>query len=40
MIPDPTHQTGWIGLLANLVMRRYRKDIPVFLGHEDESQAR
>ncbi|MCU7846263.1 MAG: glucosidase [Candidatus Thiodiazotropha sp. (ex Monitilora ramsayi)] len=31
------HQTGWTGLLANLVMRRYRKDIPVFLGHEDES---
>ncbi|MEW8223881.1 MAG: glucosidase [Candidatus Thiodiazotropha taylori] len=31
-----THQTGWTGLLANLVMRRYRKDIPVFLG-EDES---
>jgi len=22
------HQTGWTGLLANLVMRRYRKDIP------------
>ncbi|MEW8332351.1 MAG: glucosidase [Candidatus Thiodiazotropha sp.] len=34
------HQTGWTGLLANLVMRRYRKDIPVFLGHEDESLAR
>ncbi|MCU7924173.1 MAG: glucosidase [Candidatus Thiodiazotropha sp. (ex Dulcina madagascariensis)] len=34
------HQTGWTGLLANLVMRRYRKDIPVFLGHEDESMAR
>ena len=24
------HQTGWTGLLANLVMRRYRKDIPEF----------
>ena len=24
------HQTGWTGLLANLVMRRYRKDIPAF----------
>jgi hypothetical protein len=24
------HQTGWTGLLANLVMRRYRKDIPKF----------
>jgi glycogen debranching enzyme len=33
------HQTGWTGLLANLVMRRYRKDIPVFLGYEDESIA-
>ena len=31
------HQTGWTGLLANLVMRRHRKDIPVFLSHEDES---
>ncbi len=33
------HQTGWTGLLANLVMRRYRKDIPVFLSYEDESFA-
>ncbi len=33
------HQTGWTGLLANLVMRRHRKDIPVFLSYEDESQA-
>ena len=24
------HQTGWTGLIANLVMRRYRKDIPTF----------
>jgi len=24
------HQTGWTGLLANLVMRRYRQDIPEF----------
>jgi hypothetical protein len=31
------HQTGWTGLLANLVMRRHRKDIPVFLSYEDES---
>ncbi len=23
------HQTGWTGLLANLVMRQYRRDIPV-----------
>jgi hypothetical protein len=25
-----SHQTGWTGLIANLVMRRYRKDIPQF----------
>jgi hypothetical protein len=24
------HQTGWTGLVANLVMRRYRRDIPEF----------
>jgi len=24
------HQTGWTGLIANLVMRRYRQDIPEF----------
>ncbi|HOW74338.1 MAG TPA: glucosidase [Candidatus Competibacteraceae bacterium] len=24
------HQTGWTGLLANLVMRRYRRDVPVY----------
>ena len=24
------HQTGWTGLIANLVMRKYRKDIPAF----------
>ena len=24
------HQTGWTGLLANLVMRRYRQDIPEY----------
>jgi hypothetical protein len=24
------HQTGWSGLIANLVMRRYRKDIPEY----------
>ncbi|MGD8932939.1 MAG: glucosidase, partial [Chromatiales bacterium] len=33
------HQTGWTGLLANLVMRRYRKDTPSFLSYEDESVA-
>ena len=25
-----SHQTGWTGLLANLVTRRYRKDIPEY----------
>lgn len=24
------HQTGWTGLVANLVMRRYRQDIPAY----------
>ena len=24
------HQTGWTGLVVNLVMRRYRKGIPEF----------
>jgi hypothetical protein len=24
------HQTGWTGLIANLVQRRYRADIPEF----------
>ena len=24
------HQTGWTGLVANLVERRYRTDIPMF----------
>jgi len=24
------HQTGWTGLLANLVMRQFRRDIPEF----------
>jgi hypothetical protein len=24
------HQTGWTGLAANLVLRRYRRDIPEF----------
>ena len=23
-----SHQTGWTGLIANLVTRRYRRDIP------------
>jgi hypothetical protein len=25
-----THQTGWTGLLANLVERKYRRDIPAY----------
>jgi hypothetical protein len=25
-----SHQTGWTGLIANLVMRRYRTDIPEY----------
>ena len=28
------HQTGWTGLIGNLVMRRYRKDIPTFWQHK------
>lgn len=31
-----SHQTGWTGLLANLVMRKYQRDIPV-RGAEPES---
>jgi hypothetical protein len=30
------HQTGWTGLVANLVMRRYRKDIPEFWRRQSE----
>jgi len=32
-----THQTGWTGLLANLVMRRYHRDIKAWseLDHSD-----
>ncbi|WP_455210192.1 hypothetical protein, partial [Kaarinaea lacus] len=25
-----SHQTGWTGLIANLVMRKYRRDIPEY----------
>jgi hypothetical protein len=28
------HQTGWTGVVANLVMRRYRQDIPTFWRHQ------
>src|SRR5262249_31445426 len=31
------HQTGWTGLLANLVMRGYRKDIPEFWSRQSET---
>jgi hypothetical protein len=24
------HQTGWTGLIANLVLRPYRRDIPMY----------
>ncbi len=28
------HQTGWTGIVAYLVMRRYRQDIPAFWRHQ------
>ncbi len=34
------HQTGWTGLLANLVMRRYRKDIPEFWSRQEPLELR
>jgi hypothetical protein len=33
------HQTGWTGLLANLVMRRYRKDVPEYWRGRADRQA-
>jgi hypothetical protein len=36
------HQTGWTGLIANLVMRSYQRDIPEFWRrqyHEHEKSA-
>ena len=33
------HQTGWTGLLANLVMRRYQKDITPWSGLDAGTQA-
>ena len=33
------HQTGWTGLLANLVMRRYQKDISPWSGLDAGTQA-
>ena len=33
------HQTGWTGLIANLVTRRYRKDIPYYWRKGEPSRA-
>ncbi|MGQ0657561.1 MAG: MGH1-like glycoside hydrolase domain-containing protein [Chromatiales bacterium] len=33
------HQTGWTGLMANLVMRSYRKDIPAFWREQRKRKA-
>ncbi len=33
------HQTGWTGLMANLVMRSYRKDIPAFWREQRKTKA-
>jgi hypothetical protein len=33
------HQTGWTGLIANLVVRRYRKDIPEFWRRQSPATA-
>jgi hypothetical protein len=33
------HQTGWTGLIANLVMRRYRKDIPEYWSRRNATAA-
>jgi NAD(P)-dependent dehydrogenase (short-subunit alcohol dehydrogenase family) len=30
-----SHQAGWTGLIANLVMRRYRKDVPTYWREHD-----
>ena len=34
-----SHQTGWTGLIANLVLRHYRKDIPAFWSSQQVRQA-
>ena len=34
-----SHQTGWTGLLANLVMRRYQKDITPWSGLDAGEKA-
>jgi hypothetical protein len=33
------HQTGWTGLIANLVLRHYRKDIPAFWSNQQLREA-
>jgi hypothetical protein len=32
------HQTGWTGLVANLVERKYRRDIPAFWRQQQASE--
>ncbi|MGZ8322416.1 MAG: MGH1-like glycoside hydrolase domain-containing protein [Rhodoplanes sp.] len=34
-----SHQTGWTGLIANLVLRHYRKDIPSFWSSQQVREA-
>jgi len=34
-----SHQTGWTGLIANLVMRRYRTDIPRYWRHRGPEET-
>jgi Mannosylglycerate hydrolase MGH1-like glycoside hydrolase domain len=34
-----SHQTGWTGLIANLVLRHYRKDIPAFWSDQRVGEA-
>jgi len=34
-----THQTGWTGLVANLILRRYRKEIPEYWRHNTSVRA-
>ena len=34
-----SHQTGWTGLIANLVLRHYRKEIPAFWSSQQSREA-
>ena len=34
-----SHQTGWTGLIANLVLRHYRKEIPAFWSSQQIREA-